>query len=134
MMKQYNIYFSAGVCCHFLIADASGSSVLVEYWDGELQAVTTMEDFHVASNFIAYNGLNIGEGFNEMERYETVKNRIKENGGYLLQQQAINLLTEVGIYYNGMDKLQWTVIYNLTTLEGIIFAHRNINNIHTFSL
>ena len=134
LMRRYNVYFSAGICCHFLLADASGASVLVEYWDGELQTVTTPEDFQVASNFIAYNGLNIGEGFTEMERYETARSRIEENGGYLSQRQAIDLLTEVGIYYEGIDKLQWTVIYNLSTLDGIIFAHRNTGNIIEFGL
>jgi hypothetical protein len=134
LMKKYNIYFSAGISCHFLIADASGDSVLVEYWDGELKIVTTPDDFQVASNFIAWNGLNYGEGFNEIERYETVKSRIDKNGGWLSEQQAIDLLTEVGIYYEGVDKLQWTVIYNLTTGIGKIFAGRNTDNIIQFQL
>lgn len=134
LMMQYNIYFSEGICCHFLIADASGESVLVEYWDGALRTVRTTEDFQVASNFIAWNGLNIGEGFSEFERYETVRSRIEENGCWLSEQQVIDLLTEVGIYYDGTDKLQWTVIYNLTTRTGKIFAHRNTENIIDFSL
>jgi penicillin V acylase-like amidase (Ntn superfamily) len=134
LMRQYNIYFSAGICCHFLLADASGKSVLVEYWEGELVTVAIPEDYQVASNFIAYDGLNIGEGFNEMERYIAVKNRIEENGGCLSWQQAVDLLCEVGIYYEGTDKLQWTVIYNLSTLKGSIFARRNTGNIIDFEL
>ena len=134
LMKQYNIYFSAGVCCHYLIADASGDSVLVEFWDGELQTITTQENFQVASNFIAYNDLNIGEGFNEFERYETAMNRIAENGNMLTEQQAIALLAEVGIRYNGEDKLQWSVVYNLTNRTGKIFLHRDTDNIFCFEL
>ena len=134
LMKRYNVYFSAGICCHFLIADAGGASVLAEYWDGELRTVSAPEDYQAASNFIAYNGLNMGEGFTEMERYKTVMDRIEENGGYLSQQQAVDLLTETGIYYEGTDKLQWTVIYNLSTLKGVIFAHRNTDNIIDFQL
>jgi len=134
LMKQYNVYFSADINCHFLIADRNGDSVLVEYWDGELKTVTTPDDFQVASNFIAYDDLNIGEGFTEFERYETAKNAIRENGGYLTEQQAIDLLMEVGIYDGDMDKLQWTVIYNLTTGTGKILANRNIDNIHSFEI
>lgn len=134
LMKQYNIYFSAGTCCHFLIADASGDCVLVEYWDGELRTVTTGEDYQAASNFIAWEGLNIGEGFNEMERYETVISRIEQNEGLLSEQQAIDLLAEVGIYYEGIDKLQWTVIYNLTTGKGKIFTQRDTDNIFDFTI
>lgn len=45
---------------HYLIADASGKSVLVEYYDNELQIVETDSNYQIASNFIAYNGVNIG--------------------------------------------------------------------------
>ena len=134
LMKQYNIYFSADIYSHFLIADRNGNSVLVEYWDGELKTVTTAEDYQIASNFIAYNGLNIGEGFTEFERYETVKRTIETNGGILSEQQAIDLLAEVGIYHDGVEKLQWSVIYNLTTGTGKIFARRNTDNIIHFQL
>ena len=56
------MYFSGDVYCHYLIADASGHSVIVEYYDGGLQVVELDTDYQIASNFIAYNGLNIGEG------------------------------------------------------------------------
>lgn len=134
LMRQYNVYFSAGINCHFLIADRGGDSVLAEYWDGELKTVTTPDDFQVASNFIAYDGLNIGEGFTEFERYETAKNAIEQNGGYLTEQQVIDLLMKVGIYDGDTDKLQWTVIYNLTTGTGKILANRNTDNIHNFEI
>ena len=134
LMKQYNIYFSAGIYSHFLIADRGGNSVLVEYWDGQLQTVTAPDNFQISSNFIAYNGLNIGEGFTEFERYDTVKRAIEENGGFLSEQQAIDLLAEVGIYDGGTDKLQWSVIYNLTKGTGKIFANRNTGNIIYFQL
>jgi len=134
LMRKYNIYFSAGIYSHFLIADRSGNSVLVEYWDGALQTVTSPNNYQVASNFIAYNGLNIGEGFNEFERYDTVIHTIEENGGLLSEQQAIELLAKVGIFHNGVDKLQWSVVYNLTTGTGKIFAGRHIDNIKDFDL
>lgn len=44
LLKQYNIYFSGDIECHYLIADADGNSVLVEYWDGELKVVTVPEN------------------------------------------------------------------------------------------
>ena len=134
LLKQYNIYFSGDVDCHFLIADASGKSVVVEYYDGELQTVTTDEKYQIASNFIEYNGLNIGEGYTEFDRYNTVKAALEESGGTLTEEQAIELLAKVGVVDEGVDKLQWSVVYNLTTGEGKIFAHRNTGNIIDFSL
>jgi len=134
LLKQYNIYFSKGITSHFLIGDASGKSVLVEYYDGKLQTVTTDEPYQIASNFIAYNGVNIGEGFNEFERYDKVKAAINSHNGVLSMEQSVTLLAEVGITYEGEDKLEWTAIYNLSKLDGIIFANRNIGNLIDFKL
>ena len=134
LLRQYNIYFSQGIDSQYLIGDASGKSVLVEYYDGGLQVVTTDEDYQVASNFIAYNGVNIGEGYNEFERYDRVKEAIDSNGGVLSVEQSVALLAEVGITYNGEDKLEWTAIYNLSKLDGTIFANRNTGNLIDFSL
>ena len=118
LLKQYNIYFSGGIECHYLIADASGHSVIVEYVNQELCVVESETEYQIASNFIAYNGLNIGEGFTEFERYDRVQNAIEENNGILEVSGAIQLLADVGVFDGDIDKLQWSVLYNLTTAKG----------------
>ena len=134
LLKQYNIYFSGGIECHYLIADASGHSVIVEYVNQELCVVESETEYQIASNFIAYNGLNIGEGFTEFERYDRVQNAIEENNGILEVSGAIQLLADVGVFDGDIDKLQWSVLYNLTTGKGGIFANRKTNNIIEFNL
>ena len=135
LLRQYNIYFSGGIDCHYLIADASGKFVLAEFWDGQLQAVTTDAEYQIATNFIAYNNLNIGEGYDEFDRYDQVQAAIEEHNGTLTEEQALKTLTEVGVYgENGEDKLQWSVLYNLTDLSGVLFAHRNSENQTDFQL
>jgi len=135
LLRQYNMYFSAGIECQFLIADASGRSVIVNYWDGELKITEATEAFQVATNFIPYNDLNIGEGFDEFERYDRVMEVIESNGGVLSEMQVIDVLAEVGVRGdNGENRLQWTVVYNLSTLGGTIFANRNTDNCITFQL
>lgn len=84
---------------------------------------------------MTYNGLNIGEGYDEFERYDAVKKAIEENQGKLTREQTIDLLAQVGVHGPaGEDKLQWSVVYNLTTLQGYSFVHRNKANIMEFSL
>ncbi len=134
LLRQYNIYFSGDVECHYLIADASGHSALVEYYDGGLQVVNVQDSYQIASNFIAYNGLNIGEGFDELNRYDTVKVAIENNGGSLSEDHAVSLLAEIGVRDGDWDKLQWTALYNLTTKSGRLFAHRNTENSISFHL
>lgn len=134
LLKQYNIYFSGDIECHYLIADAEGHSVIIEYFDKELQIVKTDGEYQIASNFIAFDGLNIGEGFTEFERYDKVKDTIESNGGVLDEDNATRLLAEVGVRDGDTDKLQWSVLYNLTTKDGLIFANRKTDNITEFSL
>lgn len=134
LLRQYNIYFSGDINCHFLIADASGRSVIVEYWDHGLQVVEADEEYQIASNFIAYQGLNIGEGYTEFERYDRVQNAIEASGGILSETQAVQLLTDVGVWDGNVDKLQWSVLYNLTTGSGTIFANRKADHALDFSI
>lgn len=134
LMRQYNIYFSADVTCHYLIADASGRSVIVEYYDDDLQVIDTDRTYQIASNYIAYQGLNIGEGFTEFERYDIACETIEANGCVLDEPDAVELLARIGVRDGDTDKLQWTAIYNLTSGDGQIFAHRNTNNIIPFHL
>lgn len=134
LLRQYNIYFSADVPCHYLIADSTGASVLVEYWDGALQMVVPDTNYQIASNFIAYDGINIGKGFTEFERYDAVKASIDERHGILSEDDAITLLSYIGVRDGNMDVLQWSVVYNLTESNGNIFAHRNLNNVLEFYL
>lgn len=134
LLKQYNIYFSGGIECHYLIADASGHSAIVEYVNQELCVVGTETEYQIASNFIAYDGLNVGEGFTEFERYDKVQNAIEANSGILETSQAVQLLANVGVFDGDTDKLQWSVLYNLTTGDGAIFANRKTNNLINFQL
>jgi len=134
LLEKYNIYFSGDVECHFLIADVSGRSVIVEYYDGAMQVVETEKDYQIASNFIAYNGVNIGEGYTEFERYDDVESAILAGGGVLSEDQSVDLLAEIGIMDGDTDKLQWSVVYNLTTGKGRIFAHRNTDDVMDFQL
>lgn len=134
LLRNYNIFFSGDIYCHYLIADAEGNSVIVEYWDGELQSIKPTEEYQIASNFIVYNDLNIGDGYCEFERYNIVEEKMRVHNEILTEEQALALLKEVGVYFDGEDRLQWSVLYNLTTLEGKIFANGNTDNIIEFKL
>ena len=129
LLQKYNIYFSYDIASHYLIADASGKSVLVEYYDNELQIVETDSNYQIASNFIAYNGVNIGGGGTEFKRYNTVEKEILDNNGVLNEDDAVSLLAEVGVRDGDIDNLQWSAVYNLTTGEVHFFSHRNTDNV-----
>jgi len=139
LMKQYNVYFPYGITCQYLIADSSGRSVIVNFADGEAIVTEVDENYQICSNFAACNPGN-REGGCEFERYDKVKDCIERNGGSLTDAQAVDLLTEVGGYNRNaetgdkFDILQWSAVYNLTTLDGVIFANRKKDSLINFSL
>ena len=127
LLRQYNIYFSGGINCHYLLADASGSSVIVEYYANDVQAVKADTPYQIASNFIAYNGLNIGEGFSEFDRYNAVEAVLHKQHGIVSVSDCEQLLNRIGVYDGDTDKLQWSVVYNLTAGSGRFWPYRNLS-------
>ena len=65
---------------------------------------------------------------------EKVINEIKDRNNFLNMNTTIRLLNDVGVYYNGIDRLQWSVVYNVTNKTGKIWPHRNTKNIKDFAL
>lgn len=133
LLRKYNIYFSGDVTCHFLIADATGKSVIVEYYDNGLQVVESDTDYQIASNFIAYHGLNIGEGYTEFDRYDAVE-KVLQNNNTVTMEDCEKLLNTVGIYDGETDKLQWSVVYNLTDKTGRIWPYRDTGEAWDFTI
>ncbi len=136
LLKQYNMSFEEGVPVQIFIADATGKSVIVEYWDNEMQIIESNEaGKQCVTNFIIYNNLNIGRGGNEFERYNSMKETLEKNNGVISDDEAIQLLASIGAKSDiSSSVLQWSVLYNLTTLEGCIFAIGESDNIHFFKL
>lgn len=134
LLSDYNLYFSSGINCHYLISDSTGKSVLVEFWKGKLQTVEPSESYQVASNFVAYDGLKLGEGFDEFQRYEKVTTTLESGGGKISEDNAISLLGQTGASGRVEQQLQWSVLYNLQELGGKIFVHGDTKNIWTFLL
>ena len=117
-----------------LLADAAGSSVPVEYYDGGLQTVEAGADHQIASNFVAYRGLNIGEGSTEFERYDKAGETLQANGGGVTMADCEELLNTVGVFHDGVDKLQWSVVYDLADRSGKIWQHRDSGGAWSFAL
>lgn len=112
-MKNFNydmgkgIYFSP---VHYMLADSTGKSVVVEFSEGEIVTVETP----YVTNFNLYDkGNGIGQ-----ERYYAIEKVYQECNGVMTQDEALKLLTQVVM----PGKEQYSVIYNLTTGEVTAFG------------
>ena len=127
MIKKYNMKFIS-VPSHFMIADSTGSSVVIEYVNGEMQTVYNDKVYQVITNFLIYNSSFIdGEG---LDRYKKIETELKDKNGVLTEKQAMELLSENTI----QGEAQWSVVYNLTQKKVLICVGRDYENAYEFKL
>jgi len=139
LLSQYNIYFSQNLFCQYFIADKNGQSAIVNFIDGKMKITTPNKPYQIATNFAASDFPTVNACAGYCERYDIVLPMLENNGGILSEKQAVDLLAQVAVIDNsdtgnGKTHLQWSVVYNLSTLDGIIFANRKKNDLINFGL
>lgn len=131
LLKEYNIYFSGDVQCHYLVTDADGNAAVFEFWDNELKLVKPPQGaYPAATNFVMYNRLNIGEGYTEFDRYNAIQQKLTQTGGVLSETDAMSLLSEVAV----PDRIQWSVVYNIDKLTATIAVRKDYKSLYEYAL
>lgn len=140
LLEDYNIYFDTRMMVHFFIADSEGKSALIEFVNGEMYVIENEGNYQIASNFN-----NMEENFNEggyvyfdqyrnwltnsttsaydseysgYIRYDYMLDSLYNNSGIMTVEEAFNLLESVA----SPSKLQYSVVYNLNTLEATVIT------------
>jgi hypothetical protein len=127
IIKNYNIDFEGGPPIHYLIADAKGKSVLVEFYRGELKIIENEQPWHLATNFLRSAVNDPSEG--NCWRYNKINTRLTETQGLLDAKLAMELLSEVA-----QENTQWSVVYQMALGEVSIAMGRDYSQIHYFQM
>jgi hypothetical protein len=127
ILQSYNIDFVGGPPLHYLIADSSGCSLLVEFYEGEMVVIPNETPWHQATNFLRASVGESAEG--ECWRYDKISQRLTEAGGQLTVQDAMDLLAEVS-----QGVTQWSVVYGMSSGDVNVVMGREYDNMHSFSL
>ena len=127
IMQSYNVDFEGGPSIHYLMADSSGRSVLVEFYQGELVIIPNETTWHQATNFLRASAGESAEG--ECWRYDKISQRLTEAEGQLTVQDAMELLAAVA-----QGSTQWSVIYGMSEGDVNVTMGRQYDTIHTFPL
>lgn len=122
-IKEYNIKLFNGPA-HFMIADASGDSAVIEFIGGAIAEYRTDEPWQVCTNFLFSETSNT-----YCERYNKATRRLEEKNGILSEEEAMQLLSDVS-----QDGTVWSVVYNLKTGEVYIAMGKNYDKIYEFDL
>jgi hypothetical protein len=96
--------------------------------EDEVKFIEADKNYQIASNYIMYNDLNIGEGYCEFERYNIVGMKLAQTQGVINQKDAMELLEDVSI----AGHTQWLVVYNQATGSGLVCMDMKYDRIYDF--
>lgn len=127
ILQSYNLDFAGGPPLHYLLADSSGRSLLVEFYEGGMVIIPNETPWHQATNFLRASVGESAEG--ECWRYDKLSQRLTEAEGQLTMQDAMDLLADVS-----QESTQWSVVYGMSTGDVNVTMGRQYDNMHSFSL
>jgi uncharacterized protein YceK len=127
ILESYNIDYGGGPPLHYLIADASGDSALVEFYQGEMFVIPNENPWHLATNFLRTSVGASTQGV--CERYDRISLNLSESDGQTTGLEAIDLLEEVS-----QANTQWSVVYGMLTGEVLVVMDRQYEDVYTFAL
>lgn len=125
LIHSYNIDFEGGPPVHYLIADAGGKAVLVEFYRGVMNVLTNDQPWHSATNFLRSSVRDPADG--NCWRYDRINERLNAEQGMLDSNSAMGLLSEVA-----QDSTQWSVVYQMGRREVSVVMGKAYEKVHTF--
>ena len=94
---------------HTLVADATGRSVILEIYDGEMEAISNSESWQVLTNSPVY-GLPFYAQCAACPRFDEVYTSLDRVHGQIDTDDAFGILQRVGNPYS-----EWSAVYEMTT-------------------
>ena len=127
ILVSYNIDMGS-VPIHYLVASASGESVLVEFHEGEMVVFRNDSAWQAATNFLLASTHEDPRG--QCWRYDLITRRLEELAGRISSRDALRLLADVS-----QENTQWSVLYHMTSGDLVIVMGRNYSGtLHRFHL
>jgi hypothetical protein len=128
LLQTYNLDFGGGPPLHYLVADASGRSAVLEYIASELVVLPNESPWQVATNFV------ISEEMPEAAtsscwRYNKVYATLQEAGGRISGEVALDLLADVS-----QGNTMWSVVYEQAAGDVRAVVGRQYAQVHDFRL
>ena len=127
LLEAHNIDMEGGPDIHYLVADRSGRSLLVEFYQGQMVVTPNEQPWHLATNFITASVPAPSEA--GCWRYEQMEATLSQEGGHLDVAGAMELLAQVS-----QSNTQWSVVYGLSTGDVQVAMGRQYESPCSFHL
>jgi len=89
--QKYNLFYSVSPL-HYMVADAAGTSAVIEFVDGKMEITLKHKDCQIATNFTLYNNPKY-EGFGK-DRYQNIEKELEKCNGIISESNALELLKQ----------------------------------------
>jgi len=126
LLKEYNVEMTTPPI-HYMIADRSGESVVVEHLHGEMHVIREETPYQVMTNFII-QGAQTGPDA-PCWRYRAVHRGLEGSNGAVSASEAMDLLREAS-----QTSTIWSIVYDTSTGEIRVAMGCSYERVHTFSL
>ena len=128
LLQDYNIDFTGGPAVHYLVADPSGNSAVVEFLDDKMSIVRNTEPWQVATNFIL-SGKTPEQALSSCWRYKTAYETLNQQKGLLSQDGAMTLLDNIS-----QANTRWSVTYGMVSGDIQVAMQRDYEHMLQFKL
>jgi predicted choloylglycine hydrolase len=122
LVRKFNIADSGteltGGPCHFMITDAGGSSVVVEFVDGKMKVVTSSRQWQISTNHLLF-GKTDSENCSLCPRYRIASGELSQPKLKMDSLAMMQTMSSIAV----KNWTMWTSVYNLTTGD-FQFAYR----------
>jgi hypothetical protein len=126
ILQSFNVSMGE-VPLHYLVADRSGRSLLVEFYEGEVVVTPNEETWHLATNFLRASVGESAQG--ECWRYDRIDKRLAEAAGQITPQEAMRLLADVS-----QGSTQWSIVYGMSTGDIAVTMARQYDEPHVLHM
>ena len=128
LLGQYNVDFGDGPPVHYLVADASATSAVIEYIDGEMVVQYNDQPWQVATNFVVHDISPKGADA-PCWRYNHLYEELAQANGRITTSQAMSLLADVS-----QPNTMWSIVYSMTNGDISLAMDRQYDQLRSFAL
>ena len=140
LLASYDMHDSIFINYHYQVADANGTSAIIEYVDNKMHIIRQEKEgdcLALTNYFLTPGGDNHdGRGY---DRYEKIMTTLKDKNGTVTEDEAMDLLSKVTLHYRHpalkhMVITLWSSVYNCTEKSMLMCAGMDYGKKYKFTL
>ena len=123
-----NMFGNNTICHHLLVTDASGTSVILEYHDGQFMVIYPEVNWQILTNTPIYK-VPLQELFSQCYRYELLYLALEDQNGEITDWRNGLDILELPTWGNVSNGTQWSNLFDLNENVMYLSLYRNFDNI-----